>query len=402
MAVTSEQWRALNDLTKSHVCASCGWQLTVAVNQATYEHVLRCPHCEVYDPEIRAKDEPTNLRRWRRGEPLTAIERMQLERQIRRWISRAEAAGKEPEARWLGWLEELEGEAMNDRQMVVSQPKALMTEQEAKRFMDLSRMSLTAEQREIAMSLMVVTGLRPDLGEIMVYEGKPYVTADGFRKVLNRSGKFDGMPEPPHYLTRDEKEAQGFEPDDIVVRVALKRKGQAHPVYALGKANKNKPHRGNQVEKLHPQIMAETRAFRRAARSGFQDVLSGFGLDYDPEEDAYESLQPDAPMGARVIDVTATPVDVATGEIMTDYDDPDAIDDDIALREADITPPSLPSVVSPAQMNTIKTLRMQAGWLPDQLRAYCRDTYGVEPTALTASDADELIVYLRQQASKGQ
>lgn len=299
---------ALDQRVKTEVCIKDARHiLTVAFFDG--QHRLRCATCGVYEPETRPKNEAGLLRRWQRGERLTAIERMQLERHLHRKIAEAESNGKPPDPRWANWLEQLEGNPdmtqPSDRSLTVRQPTEIMTRDQATRFMDLAKLNLAGPEREFALMIMQRTGLNPLYGEIIVYENKPMITKDGWSKVINSTGQFDGMPHPPRYLSKEEREARGFtDPDDIVVEVAVQRKGARFPIYALGRANRSKPHRKNPIEVQNPAVMAETRGFKRACRMGFQDILDGMGLTKEVMDGDEDALTP-----VRVIDI-------ATGEIV--------------------------------------------------------------------------------------
>lgn len=281
---------------------------------------------------------------------------------------------------------------MTSNKLATYKPAAIITQDEATRFIDMAKLDgMTPGLRQMAVEIMTATGLNPILGEVMIYEKKVYVTVDGFRKLLNASGTFDGM-EPPHYLDKNERAAQGYADDDVVVRVAMYRKGQRMPVYGVGKANPNKPFRGNQVERTHPQIMAENRAMRRAARQGWQDILSGYNINLDP------MLEDDADFArdrGNYIEGSAREVDQQTGEIL-DAPQPDFIPDDIPTEGPEEAPAALfDSGPAPSQKNIINAEVVRLKWGKERLVGYTQDTYGVEPGALTYAQAEEVVGYLK-------
>lgn len=102
-----ERRDALLERLKVEQCAAGGHPLTVAFFDGVWR--LRCGACGQYDVETRMVRQAGLLARWRRGEGLNAIERMQLERQLYKMINRAETNGETPDPRWAQWLQQLEG-----------------------------------------------------------------------------------------------------------------------------------------------------------------------------------------------------------------------------------------------------------------------------------------------------
>lgn len=379
----------LEYIAKTEACAVDAAHMLV-VAYVDGRDVLRCGGCGTVAPETLPRASASNLRKWRRGESLSAIEKMQLERQLHKMINTAETNGREPDPRHVAWLAELEAPGEKNmtnnsghRDLTVAQPREVMTKTEATRFMDLAKLSAPPDQRELAMMLMQRTGLNPLHREIMVYENAILITADGWRKLINGSGQFDGMPFPPRYLTKDERLARGYDdPDDIVVEVALQRKGQRFPVYALGKANPKNPYRKNQVEAKFPAIMAETRAFKRAARTGFQDVLDGYQMPtlFGNDDDAVyiEGVAREVPAD----------VDASTGEYITPASAPNVTAAQVAPAAHDTTLP----ITIPDFLPDFKRQRERLGWSREFLNGWVMSrTSGRGVMNLTAPEAASLL-----------
>ena len=349
-------------------------------------YVLRCGKCGVNNPDTRPRHVDTNERRFRRGEALTMMELMTLSRTLSNRMRREEARTGAVDPKTMALWEEVEmAQGSNSKEITVQPVREVVTEEQAVRFLDMANLGrMTPAVRDMALEVMRLTGLNPALREITIYEGALYVMADGYRKLLNKSGTFDGMPEPPHYLSADEKAAQGYSPSQIVVRVALQRKGQRFPVYAIGVADPKNPLRNNPVEKTHPQVMAETRAYRRAARAGWQDVLSGYGLDYDPEEE-----QPERRFGASAADAEPD-VDVITGEILPDAGLPMQDYDAAPTDDADETD----RTETPADRLVREGLAL--GWSVDQIEKSARTWFGGPLEKATDAQVESVLAMLRK------
>ncbi len=285
-----QQRDALQIRAQNETCA-CGREVGVAFYQGAYR--LRCGRCG-YGPETRLIPNQGLRARFRRGEPIGALENQTLWRQLNNELNAARCNGERPRpstVRLFTMLCESMGEAAPPTLALLEgdmtqQPHALttrgatelMTKEEAQRFVDLGGLPDDEAIRAAALALVQTTGLNPALGEFMVYEKKLYVTADGMRSLMQSTGEFDGVgPLPdgrqsPYFLTESEKRAEGYtDPDDIVIRIAVYRKGVRFPAVGTGKANAKNTWRQSAVEKNFPQRMAETRALRHAFRNGWQD-----------------------------------------------------------------------------------------------------------------------------------
>jgi len=103
------------------------------------------------------------------------------------------------------------------------------------------------------------------LFHITLYRGRPWVTIDGRIELAKRHPEYRGFRTRP--LTKDEKAAWDYRPDDLVVECTISTKSWGD-ISSRGKVTaaergKNTPVGSN------PQEMAEKRAIARAARLAF-------------------------------------------------------------------------------------------------------------------------------------
>src|SRR5215471_17981475 len=103
------------------------------------------------------------------------------------------------------------------------------------------------------------------LFHITLYRGRPWVTIDGRIELAKRHAEYRGFRTRP--LTKEEKAAWDYRPDDLVVECTISTKSWGD-ISSRGKVSaaertKNTPVGSN------PQEMAEKRAIARAARLAF-------------------------------------------------------------------------------------------------------------------------------------
>lgn len=123
------------------------------------------------------------------------------------------------------------------------------------------------------------------LTDITLFEGRPFVTIDGRLRLLRRHPEYRGYKCRP--LSKDEKLAWGYEPDDIVVECVV-RTSTWGDIEARGKvtaievreARERAERNGKRSAPIgvHPVEIAEKRAIARAERAAF-------GQDTMPDED---------------------------------------------------------------------------------------------------------------------
>jgi RecT family len=155
------------------------------------------------------------------------------------------------------------------------------------------------------------------LTDITLFEGRPWVTIDGRVKLMRRHPEYRGYSCRP--LSRNEKEAWGYDADDIVVEctvrtttwgeISARGKVAAAEVQAARNRAAETGKRSAPIG-MHPVEIAEKRAIARAERAAFgQDTV----LDEEEvvtileERNAPEKIARDAAMYDRIYGSDAEP-----------------------------------------------------------------------------------------------
>ena len=158
-------------------------------------------------------------------------------------------------------------------------PKAVATVKEKKAFLeavqrtDLGKLT-PDEQRGLLISYGQHTGLRPEHGEVMIYQGRFYITMAGRIRNAHANGLFDGEESRP--VTDLERRNAGYESDDIVWKCKVYRKGASRAFEGWGKVTREEIVKARAGDKSqytpiarHPVEMARKRALYDAMRNAF-------------------------------------------------------------------------------------------------------------------------------------
>jgi len=167
-------------------------------------------------------------------------------------------------------LERIEHAADTGGALTIGQRKAFL---DVASRTDLDKLS--PEQRRGALvAFGVHTGLRPELGEVMIYQGRFYVTMLGRIRTAHKNGLFDGMQARP--APSFDKRNAGYEVEDIVWVSDVYRRGSARPFRGWGKVTRAEIDKARAGEKTrftpiasHPVEMARKRAEYDGLRLAF-------------------------------------------------------------------------------------------------------------------------------------
>lgn len=107
-------------------------------------------------------------------------------------------------------------------------------------------------------------GIRAELGDLMIYQGKPYITISGYRRIAHQTGLLAGI-DPRPAGERDRRIYQ-VEAGDHLWTCLVYKKGSARSYLGWGHVQKGDR---NPVSKTHPQQMAKKRAIYDALRLAF-------------------------------------------------------------------------------------------------------------------------------------
>ena len=179
---------------------------------------------------------------------------------------------------------------------------ALMKMDEAKMLqrVEMARFpqDLTKQDKALLAQVAITYGFDPLMGEVTIYQGRPYVSIDGRYRKAQETDNLDGVETRP--ATKQEKEDWQIPEGDYFYRSEVYVKGSSRPFVAWGRVHKAETIGGKgykPVEK-NPQRMAEKRAEAQALRKAFHiplpsieeigspdfDTTTGEIIDVTPEE----------------------------------------------------------------------------------------------------------------------
>lgn len=202
--------------------------------------------------------------------------------------------------------------------------------------------TMTPQQAGQLARLACAYGLDPFASEIILYQGRPYLTIDGRMRVANTHKAFDGLECVP--ATEDERKAFRCRDDEHLWKATVWRRDRRVPTVAFGRASSGD---GNPVSTKWAQEMAQKRAKHRALRDAFSIPLPG----------AEESIEDGG--AAYVID-EGRPV-------------PGVIEGEVTVVDLDATNP-----ITAAQIASLHVLVGKLKWSDDDYRDMLRHTYDVE------------------------
>ncbi len=157
---------------------------------------------------------------------------------------------------------------------------------------------LSADDRIALAELAVRYSLDPVMNELVIYEGKPYITVGGLIRTAHRQPAFAGLEDRP--MTAEEKTAYGIKAP-VAWIVKIYRRDWQVPVVGTGVGDPANPLRNNPVERNNPQWMARSRAIRQAIKLAFPH-----SLPFDSAEDRGVNIDVET---GEIIDTTASVVE---------------------------------------------------------------------------------------------
>ena len=195
-----------------------------------------------------------------------------------------------------------EGFSMDSKELMLMTEAKMMKRVEMARFPQ----ELSPAEKKLLAEVAITYGFDPLMGEVTIYEGRPYVSIDGRYRKAQETGRLDGVETRP--ASKKEKEEWQIPEGDWFFRSEVYVKGASHPFIAWGRvrASETKPGSRRQGDTTstykpiqnNPQRMAEKRAEAQALRKAFHIPLPSV-------ED----------IGSPDYDIESTSVDVTTGEI---------------------------------------------------------------------------------------
>lgn len=122
--------------------------------------------------------------------------------------------------------------------------------------------------------------LDPFLGELIPYQGRPYITIDGRIRLADRHPGYDGYDLDP--ATDAERKALGAHDSESVWKCTVYRKDRSRPTVAYGRAGGDAE--ANPVAKRWTAEIGQKRAIHRALRAAFPVPIPGLEDALSPEQ----------------------------------------------------------------------------------------------------------------------
>lgn len=167
---------------------------------------------------------------------------------------------------------------------------------------------MTEADVKLLAQVAITYGFDPLMGEVTLYQGRPFVSIDGRYRKAQETGRLDGVSSRP--ATKQEREDWQIPDGDYFFQSEVYVSGASHPFIGWGRvsAKETKPGSSKAGDttstykpiQFSPQRMAEKRAEAQALRKAFHIPL--------PSVEDIGSQEYD-------IDSTARVVDTGTGEI---------------------------------------------------------------------------------------
>jgi hypothetical protein len=152
---------------------------------------------------------------------------------------------------------------------------------------------LTLPEKQLLAECARSYGFDPLMGEITIYQGRPFVSIDGRYRKAQETGQLDGIETRP--ATRQEREDWQIPDGDYFFRSDVYRKGASHPFTGWGRVRgaettpgSNRAGDTTSVYKpvqSNPQRIAEKRADAQALRKAFHIPLPNIEDIGTPEAD---------------------------------------------------------------------------------------------------------------------
>lgn len=112
--------------------------------------------------------------------------------------------------------------------------------------------NLTVVEKQMLATVALEYGLDPLMGELSIFQGKPYICINGRRRKAQEHGDMDGM-EDTRPATRDEREAWGIPDGDYLFRAAIYKKGCRMPFVGWGRV------KHEEIDKLRASALGNKR-----------------------------------------------------------------------------------------------------------------------------------------------
>lgn len=179
---------------------------------------------------------------------------------------------------------------------------------------------LTAPDKKMLAEVAVTYGFDPLMGEVTIYQGRPYVSIDGRYRKAQETGRLDGVETRP--ATEQERKNWQIPEGDYFFRAEVFVRGSSRTFVGWGRVRTvETTGKGYKPTETNPQRMAEKRAEAQALRKAFHIPLPSVEDFGSPEDDPVPETHFDIEGEGKVLDrVTGTITEEPSPEISEAWD----------------------------------------------------------------------------------
>ncbi len=181
--------------------------------------------------------------------------------------------------------------SMESKSLMVMDETAMLKRVEMARFPQ----DMTAKDKSLLAQVAITYGFDPLMGEVTIYQGRPFVSIDGRYRKAQETGRLDGVESRP--ATKQERLDWQIEEGDYFLHAEVYVKGSKRPFVGWGRVRASETKAGSTRQgdntstykpiQNNPQRMAEKRAEAQALRKAFHIPLPSAedigSPDYDVE-----------------------------------------------------------------------------------------------------------------------
>ena len=183
--------------------------------------------------------------------------------------------------------------SMESVKLMAMDEKQMMTRVEMARFPQ----ELTLAEKKLLAQVAITYGFDPLMGEVSIFQGRPYVSIDGRYRKAQETNKLDGVSTRP--ATEQERKEWEIPEGDFFFKSEVRVSGATYPFVGWGRVfspetqvRAGKPGDAYKPTVTNPQRMAEKRAEAQALRKAFHIPLPSIedigSPDYDVESTGRE------------------------------------------------------------------------------------------------------------------
>jgi hypothetical protein len=171
-------------------------------------------------------------------------------------------------------------------------------------------------------------GVRAELGELILYQNKPYISIDGRIRLAHETGLLVGMETRPATLI--ERRNYGCEDGDALWVCSVYRRGAGRAFVGWGHVSKGDR---NPVAKSHPREMAKKRAKYDALRTAFPPAENISQMHQQYIEEAEQAIRDGHSLSNQAFAALSSGMEDAAEEVTATEGHEVAADGELGLND---------------------------------------------------------------------